>query len=99
MHTVIRRYEGVEDTPEVARRAVEEFGPTLSDRSGFQGYWVIDAGDGIMATITVFDTEEAANDSIAAAAAWVRQNMPDLVPNAPQVTAGETIGIMAAAPA
>ena len=99
MHTVIRRYEGVEDTAEVARRAVEEFGPMMSDRPGFQGYWVVDAGDNVMATITVFDTEEAATDSIAAAASWVRENMPDLVPNAPQVTAGETIGIMAEAPA
>src|SRR6266568_4394835 len=65
MHTVIRRYEGVGDTAEVARRAVEEFGPMLSDRPGFQGYWAIDAGDGVAATITVFDTEEQATESIA----------------------------------
>jgi hypothetical protein len=43
MHTVIRRYEGVGDTAEVARRAVEEFGPMLSARPGFQGYWAVDA--------------------------------------------------------
>ena len=99
MHTVIRRYEGVEDTGEVARRAVEEFGPLISDRPGFQGYWVVDAGDGILATITVFETEEGASDSVAAAASWVRENIPELVPNAPQVTAGETIGVMAEATA
>jgi len=98
MHTVIRRYEGVGDTAEVARRAVEEFGPMLSDRPGFQGYWAIDAGDGVAATITVFDTEEQATESIAAAAGWVRENMADLVPNPPQVTAGETTGITAGAP-
>ena len=60
MHTVIRRYEGAEDSTEVARRAVEEFGPMLSERPGFQGYWAVDAGDGVLATITVFETEEAA---------------------------------------
>ena len=60
MHTVIRRYEGAEDSTEVARRAVEEFGPMLRDRPGFQGYCVVDAGDGVLATITVFETEEAA---------------------------------------
>ena len=48
MHTVIRRYEGVEDTAEVARRAVGEFGPMLSARPGFQGYYVVDAGDGVV---------------------------------------------------
>src|SRR4029077_5863782 len=60
MHTVIRRYEGAGDSAEVARRAVEEFGPMLMDRPGFQGYYVVDAGDGVLATISVFDTEEAA---------------------------------------
>lgn len=99
MHTVIRRYEGVEDTAGVARRAVEEFGPMLSDRPGFQGYWAVDAGDGVLATITVFETEEAAADSTSAAAGWVRENLPELVPNAPQVTAGSTTGVMAEAPA
>ena len=99
MHTVIRRYEGVEDTAEVARRAVEEFGPILSDRSGFQGYYVVDAGDGVLATITVFETEEAAVDSISAAAGWVRENIPELIPNPPQVTSGTTAGVSAGAPA
>jgi heme-degrading monooxygenase HmoA len=99
MHTVIRRYQGVQDSAEVARRAVEEFAPQISDRPGFQGYWVVDAGGGVLATITVFETEEAAAESTAAAATWVQQNMPNLVPNAPQVTAGETTGVMAEVPA
>jgi hypothetical protein len=99
MHTVIRRYEGVEDAPEVARRAVGEFAPRLRDQHGFQGYWVVDAGDGVLATITVFETEEAAAESTRAAASWVRENIPELVPNAPQVTAGATTGVMAEVPA
>jgi heme-degrading monooxygenase HmoA len=99
MHTVIRRYQGVVNTDEVARRAVEEFAPQLRDQPGFQGYWVVDAGGGVLATITVFDSEEAAADSTAAAATWVQENMPNLIPNAPQVTAGTTTGVMAEAPA
>ena len=99
MHTVIRRYEGVEDTAEVARRAVEEFGPMLRDQPGFQGYCVVDAGDGVLATISVFDTEEAAADSTTAAAGWVQENVPELIPNAPQVTSGITTGVMGDAPA
>lgn len=99
MHTVIRRYEGVEDTAEVARRAVEEFGPMLKDRPGFQGYWVVDAGNGVMATITVFETEDAAVDSTSAAADWIRESLPELASNTPQVTVGSTTGVMAEAPA
>ena len=99
MHTVIRRYQGVQDSPEVARRAVEEFAPQLRDQPGFQGYWAIDAGDGILATITVFETEEAAANSSAAAASWVQQNIAHLMPNPPQITSGITTGVMAEVPA
>ena len=93
MHTVIRRYEGVEEAAEVTRRAVEEFAPLLSGREGFQGYWVVDAGGGVIATITIFETEEAAMDSTAAAAGWIRENLAQLVPNSPQVTQGATHGV------
>jgi heme-degrading monooxygenase HmoA len=99
MHTVIRRYQGVVNAEEVARRAVEEFAPQLRDHPGFQGYWVVDSGGGVLATITVFESEDAAAESTAAAATWVQENMPDLVPTAPQVTAGPTTGVMAEAPA
>jgi heme-degrading monooxygenase HmoA len=99
MHTVIRRYQGVQNAEEVARRAVAEFAPTLRDQPGFQGYWVVDAGDGVLATISVFETEEAAAESTAAAATWVQENLPNLVPNPPQVTAGATSGVSAEVPA
>ena len=99
VHTVIRRYEGAGDSAEVSRRAVEEFGPMLRDRPGFQGYYVVDAGDGVLATITVFDTEEAALESTSAAKAWVAENLPELAANPPQVTAGSTVGVAAEAPA
>jgi hypothetical protein len=99
VHTVIRRYEGAGDSAEVARRATEEFGPMLSGEPGFQGYWVVDAGDGVLATITVFDTEEAAVATTSAAAAWVGENLPELAASPPQVTAGSTTGVTAEAPA
>ncbi|HKS78543.1 MAG TPA: antibiotic biosynthesis monooxygenase [Gaiellaceae bacterium] len=95
MHTVIRRYQGVQDTGEVARRAVEEFAPQLRAAPGFQGYWVVDAGDGVLATISVFESEEAAEESTAAAATWVQENLAQLVPNPPQVTKGDTTGVSA----
>ena len=47
----------------------------------------------MIATITVFDTEDAAMDSTAAAAGWIRENLAHLIPNAPQVTAGATHGV------
>jgi hypothetical protein len=99
MYTVIRRYEGAADSAEVARRAVEEFAPMLSERPGFQGYWAVDAGDGVLATITVFETEDEAVASTSAAAGWVRDNLPELASISPQVTAGKTSGVMGEVPA
>jgi hypothetical protein len=99
MYTVIRRYEGAGNSSEVCRRAVAEFGPMLSKRPGFQGYWAVDAGDGVLATITVFESEEAALESTSAARAWVRENLPELAELPPQVTAGSTTGVMAETPA
>jgi hypothetical protein len=71
----------------------------LSERPGFQGYWAVDAGDGVLATITVFETEEAALESTTAAAAWVRDSLPELASLPPQVTAGKTTGVMGGVPA
>jgi heme-degrading monooxygenase HmoA len=97
MYTVIRRYEGISNAEEVVRRASEEFGPQLAGQPGFQGYWVVDGGDGVIASITVFDTEAAAEESTKAAASWVQEQLAELVPNAPQITAGATTGVAAAA--
>ena len=99
MYTVIRRYEGADDSAEVVRRAVEEFAPMLRERPGFQGYYAVDTGDGVLATITVFETEEAAVESTSAAAAWVRENLPELASMPPQVTAAVTSGVGAETPA
>ncbi|HEY8027913.1 MAG TPA: hypothetical protein VIE38_00235 [Gaiellaceae bacterium] len=96
MYTVIRRYEGLTDAAEVFKRVTEEFAPKLAERPGFQGYWIVDAGSGVLATISVFDTQEQADDSTRAAADWVGERLAGLMPNAPQITAGATTG--AAAP-
>ena len=95
MYTVIRRYEGLPDAAEVAKRATEEFAPMLSERPGFQGYWVVDAGGGVLASISVFETQAQAEDSTRAAADWVKERLAGLVPDAPEVTAGMTTGLAA----
>lgn len=99
MYTVIRRYEGVSDPDEAIRRVTSEFGPMLAEREGFQGYYVLDAGDGVIASITVFETQQAAEDSTLAARGWVAERLAELVTTPPQVTAGPATSITAATPA
>lgn len=93
MYTVIRRYEGLPDSAEVAKRATEEFGPILSEQPGFLGYWVVDAGDGVLASISIFDTKTQAEESTEEAADWVSKRLAGLVPNAPMVMEGVTTGV------
>ena len=99
MYTVIRRYTGVTDTAEVVRRATEEFGPMLADRPGFQGYYVVDTGSDVIASISVFETQQQAEDSTTAAAGWVQDRLAEFMSGEPQVTAGSTTGVPAAASA
>jgi hypothetical protein len=96
MYTAIRRYERVSDPSEVVKRATEEFAPMLGDKPGFIGYWIVDAGDGVVATISVFETKEEADESTETAAGWARERLADLITGPPQVTAGATTGVQAA---
>jgi heme-degrading monooxygenase HmoA len=90
MYTVVRRYEGIKSIDEVIRRATSEFAPLLAKQPGFQGYYAVKGGEDVLVTITVFETEAAANDSTKAAASWVSENMAEFAPSPPQVTTGET---------
>jgi hypothetical protein len=42
-------------------------------------------------TVSVFESEEGAEESNRAAAAWLKENLPDLNVQAPYVTAGEVV--------
>jgi hypothetical protein len=85
----IRRYEGIIDFDEVVRRAAEGFVPIISGTPGYIAYHIIDAGGGVAASISIFESQAGAEESTRRAAAWVKENLAQLIPNPPQVTAGE----------
>ena len=91
MYATIRRYEGVTDPAEGSRRASEEFVPLLKDIQGFVAYYELDAGDGVMASISIFEDRSGAEASTEKAAEWVQENLASLAPNPPDVTAGEVV--------
>ncbi len=90
MHTSIRIYQVDPGSVDEFRRGVNEgFLPTIKDASGFQAYYALDAGGGRFATVSVFEDRAGAEESTRMAADWVRQNMPSLLPNPPEVLEGE----------
>ncbi|MFJ7294665.1 hypothetical protein [Streptomyces collinus] len=91
MHAVIRRYEGVSDPAEAGRRVNEEFLPLLRQVQGFVAYYFVDAGGGVMVSTSVFQDRAGAEESTERAGDYVRDRLAELLPNPPQVTAGEAV--------
>ncbi len=89
MYASIRRYRHVRSPERVAQKVRKGFVPILEGLPGFRGYYLVDGGDELT-TVSLFDSREAAAASIAAAVAWVRENLPELHDGAPpEVSAGE----------
>jgi len=94
MHATIRRYEGVDQdrTDELTKKVGATLMPRLSKLEGFSDYYLIEAGNGVMTSIGIFDTETHGSESTRLAADWVREeSLEKWLPNAPKVTTGEVI--------
>ena len=94
MHATIRRYDGVDQnrTDELSRKVSESLVPQLSKLPGFTGFYLIEAGNGVMTSVGIFDTTTHASESTRIAADWIREeNLETALPNPPKVTEGEII--------
>ena len=91
MYATTRRYEGVTDPGEAGRRVEAGFVPLIRKAPGFVAYCWADAGGGVMVSTSVFEDRAGVDASNRMAAEWVRENMAPLLPNPPQITAGEVV--------
>ena len=94
MQATIRRYEGVDAarTNEVVEKVNETLVPQLRELPGFSGYYVIDAGNGVISSISLFDTAEQAEESTKLVAEWITdENLDTAIPNAPKITSGKVV--------
>ncbi|MDI1461226.1 hypothetical protein QEZ54_09630 [Catellatospora sp. KI3] len=83
------------DPREAGRRVQEGFVPIIRAVPGLLAYYWVDAGDGVMVSTSVFESQAGAQESNARAAAWVKENLAPLLPNPPQIAAGEVVAIWA----
>ena len=94
MHVTMRRYEGVDQnrTDELTKKVGETLLPRLSNLPGFNSYYLIEAGNGVMSSIGFFDTSAQADESTRVAATWVRdEKLDEILKNPSKVTDGEVI--------
>jgi hypothetical protein len=91
MWGAVRRYEGITDPAEAGRLVDQSFVPLLEQVPGFVAYYWIDAGGGVMASLSVYEDQGGADESVRVAHDWVRDNAATLIPNPPQVTEGNVV--------
>jgi hypothetical protein len=104
MHATIRRYEGVDTTRtnEVSGKVKETLVPQLRELPGFVGYYLIEADNGVLSSLGVFETSEQADESTKIVTKWITdENFASAIPNAPKITSGKVVahsnGIVAVA--
>jgi len=94
MITTIRRYESIDQSrkSELVKKVDESLLPTLSELPGFNAYSLIDAGNGVMTSVGIFDTQAQAEESTRVAGSWLReQKLETALPNPPKITSGNVV--------
>jgi len=94
MHATIRRYEGVDTTRinDVVSRVDETFVPQIRELPGFAGYFLMEADNGVLSSISLFETSEQAEESNKLVKNWIsEENFSKAIPNAPKITSGKVL--------
>jgi hypothetical protein len=94
MFATIRRYESIDKarTDELVKKAEETLVPSLSDLPGFSNYCLIDTGNDVVSSVSIFDTSDHADESTRLVSNWVReQGLETALPNPPKITSGEVV--------
>ncbi|MES2359830.1 MAG: hypothetical protein V4529_15945 [Gemmatimonadota bacterium] len=94
MYAVIRRYSGVAKLIHELDKRQDEVKKLLGDGPGFIAYYAIRDGEAL-ATVTVCENREGADESSRRASAWVRENMAGVRVTAPEAYGGEVFIHMA----
>jgi hypothetical protein len=102
MHATIRRYEGVDATRmnEIADKVNETLVPQLRELPGFAGYFLIEADNGVVSSLSLFETLDQADESTKVVTNWIGdENFNTAIPNAPKITSGKVVAQSNAIPA
>ncbi len=94
MHATIRRYDGVDQnrTVELTGKVNESLVPQLRKLQGFKGYYMLEAGNGVISSLGLFETAEQADESTKLAASWLRdEKLESAFPNPPKITSGKIV--------
>jgi hypothetical protein len=90
VYATIRRYASGGGLVDALVEHEGEVRDLIGGIDGFRAYYMVRASDGGAISVSVYDDAAGAEASNAAAAGWVRENLPDLASaGPPETTAGE----------
>jgi hypothetical protein len=79
VHASVRKFKvDPEQMDEILRRITDGFIPQIADAPGFTAYHAVDAGNGILITVTLGDDLDAVERSTEIGAEFVRTELSDL---------------------
>ncbi len=89
MYASIRKYYIIPGTAEEFMRRVREgFVPLISQVSGFHAYYVVQVRDDEVISVSIFDSQAGAEESVRRAADWVAKNISSFIQGLPEITVG-----------
>lgn len=97
MYATVKRYElgagsrGVGAVREIMRRCQEELLPRVKEVGGFGGFYVVDASNGIIASVSIFEHEAGADEGNQVVKQFFKERLAGLLQANPQVTEGEAV--------
>ncbi len=99
MHAAVRTYQVDPHKVDEFKQLVNEtFLPIIEGAPGFRAYYALEAGDGGIVSVSVFDDRAGAEESTRMASDNIRRNMASVAPNPPEVLEGEVYANAAPSP-
>lgn len=94
MHAIMKRYDlgagsrGAGALDELARRCHEELVPRIAEIDGVRAYYVVDGGNGVLATVCICEREAATAEADETAKAYFKERLSGMLQANPQVVSG-----------
>ena len=90
MFASVRKYYIIPGTSEeFLRRVRRGFVPLISQVPGFRAYHVLQVRDDEVISVSIFDTQAGAEESVRRAADWVAKNIASFIQGLPEITVGQ----------
>jgi hypothetical protein len=97
MYATVKRYElgagsrGMGAVKELTRRCQDDLAPNLGGLDGFVAYYVIDTGNGIISSVSIFEHEASAEEGNKLVKQFFKERLQGLLQANPQITQGEAV--------